>query len=270
MFRSDLLDISTEKIPWPNDTEPDTDSGKEAGELTDEEIDKPAYKSPVCRYYNIYGFCKKGDTCPFTHQKMQTANIWKNSKSTSTRKSVNVNDPPLKGTVKVNDSKLKKTVNVNDCDAKTAVKVNDCCLPIMKENNFLKARIDNLELELKNLKLKFSDKPGTCKVPVENNDKFDFSTFKNDIALLESGTSKVPENKGDTCSVSPKRIVQSLAVKGNRKFGGRITTQFDEERRLALKKEGKRRRNREYKQRKAIKNYIAPHDINRKIGSINL
>ena len=125
---------------------------------------------------------------------------------------VNVNDLLSRRTVKVNDSKPKKTVNVNDCDAETAVKVNDCCLPIKKEN---KTKIDNLELELKNLKLKFSDKSGICKVPVENNEKFDFSALKKDIALLESGTSKVPETKGDTCSASPKRIVQSLAVRGN-------------------------------------------------------
>ena len=118
--------------------------------------------------------------------------------------------------------------------------------------------------------MKFSDKSGICKLPVENNEKFDFSALKKDIALLESGTSKVPETKGDTCSASPKRIVQSPAVRGNKRFKGRTTTQFDEEKRLVLKKEGKRRRNREYKQRKAIKNYIALHDINRRIGRINL
>ena len=90
---------------------------------------------------------------------------------------------------------------------------------------------------------------------------FDMNTFKKDITNLNSAKNNVPEPES-------KRIIQSLIVSGNKKYGGRITTDIDEERRLALRKEGKRRRNREYKQRKALKNFLKVHDNNRRIGRL--
>ena len=155
----------------------------------------------------------------------------------------------------------RRSVNVNDLTHKS-VNVNDCCLSVLKENNLLRAKIDNLELELKTLRSKVNLQTITSKV-LEN--VFDANTFKQDITNLKSGTSKVPDRQDVGES---QRIVQSLVVSGNKKIGGRVTTAMDEERRLALRKEGKRRRNREYKQRKAIKNFLEVPDLNRRIGRL--
>ena len=286
MFRSDsFLEINTEEIPWPGDSEP------ESGEITDEddmvllqkEANKTPYKVPVCRYYHRFGFCRKGDVCPLVHEKINTSRVWKDNMSVNvnnlTKKAVNVNDcSSTKNPVNVNDCRfvnnpvnvndcrsVKNPVNVNDCrSVKNPVNVNDCCLSVMKENNLLRAKIDNLELELKTLRSKVNLQTSTSLQTSTGKvlDKaFDMNTFKKDITNLKSATNNVPEPES-------KRIIQSLIVSGNKKYGGRITTDIDEERRLALRKEGKRRRNREYKQRKALKNFLQVHDNNRRIGRL--
>ena len=75
------MEINTEEIPWPGDSEP------ESGEITDEddmvllqkEANKTPYKVPVCRYYHKFGFCRKGDVCPFVHEKINTSRVWKDN-----------------------------------------------------------------------------------------------------------------------------------------------------------------------------------------------
>ena len=83
---------------------------------------------------------------------------------------------------------------------------------------------------------------------------------------LEAGTCQILKQRRDASDAPPKKVLQSLVVKGKRKYGGSVTTEVDEDKRLRLKKEGKRRRSRHYKQCKAFKNYIELHDLNRKMG----
>ena len=90
------------------------------------------------------------------------------------------------------------------------------------------------------------------------------------MASTCEGLGKLLEKRREFSDASPKKIVQSLVVKRKRKYGGGVTTQLDEERKLRLKKGGKQRRNREYKQFKALKNYIELHELNRKIGRVKI